>query len=62
MPLPRTGLTSPWFQFGRLSFAVLRRLAALDNPWDQDLELKLALGLPPGVLGNTPRLLGLTSM
>jgi predicted TIM-barrel fold metal-dependent hydrolase len=59
MPLPRTGLTSPWFQFGRLSFADLRRLAALDNPWDQDLELKLALGLPSGILANTPRLLNL---
>ncbi len=61
MPLPRTGLTSPWFQLGRLPFAVIRRLAALDNPWDQDLQLKLALGLPAGVLRNTPRLLGMSS-
>jgi len=57
MPLPRTGLTSPWFQLGRLPFSTIRRLAALDNPWDQDLQLKLALGLPPGVLHNTRRLL-----
>jgi predicted TIM-barrel fold metal-dependent hydrolase len=57
MPLPRTGLTSPWFQFGRLPFATIRRLAALRNPWDQDLQLKLALGLPSRVLGNTHRLL-----
>jgi hypothetical protein len=60
MPLPSTGLTSPWFQLGRLPFAVIRRLAALDNPWDQDLQLKLALGLPAGVLRNPPRLLGLS--
>jgi hypothetical protein len=57
MPLPRTGLTSPWFQFGRLPFATIRRLVALRNPWDQDLQLKLALGLPSRVLGNTHRLL-----
>jgi predicted TIM-barrel fold metal-dependent hydrolase len=57
MPLPRTGLTSPWFQLGRLPFATIRRLAALRNPWDQDLQLKLALGLPARILGNTPRLL-----
>ena len=58
MPLPRTGLCSPWFQLGRLPLGTLRRLAALDNPWDQDLHLKLALGLPPQVLGNTAALLG----
>jgi predicted TIM-barrel fold metal-dependent hydrolase len=58
MPLPCTGLTSPWFQLGRLPLTVIRKLAALDNPWDQDLQLKLALGLPARVLGNAHRLLG----
>jgi predicted TIM-barrel fold metal-dependent hydrolase len=57
MPLPRTGLTSPWFQLGRLPFGTIRRLASLSNPWDQDLQLKLALGLPARMLDNTPRLL-----
>lgn len=57
MPLPRTGLTSPWFQIGRLPLPIIRKLAALENPWDQDLQLKLALGLPARVLGNTYRLL-----
>lgn len=57
MPLPRTGLTSPWFQLGRLPLATIRKLAAIDNPWDQDLQLKLALGLPAHVLHNTHRLL-----
>jgi predicted TIM-barrel fold metal-dependent hydrolase len=61
MPLPRTGLTSPWFQVGRLPFSTIRRLAALSNPWDQDLQLKLALGLPPQVLHNTAQLLRLKS-
>jgi predicted TIM-barrel fold metal-dependent hydrolase len=57
MPLPCTGLTSPWFQVGRLPTAAIRKLASLDNPWDQDLQLKLALGLPARVLENAHRLL-----
>jgi len=61
MPLPCTGLTSPWFQVGRLPLAAIRKLAALDNPWDQDLQLKLALGLPARVLENAHRLLCRTS-
>lgn len=61
MPLPRTGLTSPWFQLGRLPLATIRKLAALDNPWDQDLQLKLALGLPARVFANTHRLLRRTT-
>ena len=57
MPMPCTGLTSPWFQIGRLPLATIRELASLDNPWEQDLQLKLALGLPVRVLGNAHRLL-----
>jgi predicted TIM-barrel fold metal-dependent hydrolase len=62
MPLPRTGLTSPWFQLGRLPPAAIRKLASLDNPWDQDLLLKLALGLPARVLNNAHRLLHRTPL
>jgi uncharacterized protein len=57
MPLPCTGLTSPWYQVGRLPTSTIRKLASLDNPWDQDLQLKLALGLPARVLENAHRLL-----
>lgn len=60
MPLPCTGLTSPWFQLGRLPLAEIRRLAALRNPWDQSLQLKLALGLPPQILTNSARILRLS--
>lgn len=59
MPLPRTGLTSPWFQLGRLPLGEIRRLTALRNPWDQSLQLKLALGLPPQILSNSARILRL---
>jgi hypothetical protein len=58
MPLPNTGITSPWFQFFRLPLAEVRRIAAVANPWDRDVELKLALGMPEELLGSTARLLG----
>ncbi|WP_298273033.1 amidohydrolase family protein [Geobacter sp.] len=52
MPLPATGLTSPWFHLLRLGPAEARRLAAIRNPWDQDVALKLALGMPQEVLSR----------
>jgi len=57
MPLPATGLTSPWFHLFRLGPAEARRLAAIRNPWDQDVALKLALGMPEGILFRTAHLL-----
>ncbi len=59
MPLPCTGLTSPWFQLGRLPLPAIRTLAKIDNPWDQSLQLKLALGMPRSILTNTPQVLRL---
>ncbi|WP_306536705.1 amidohydrolase family protein [Geobacter sp.] len=57
MPLPATGLTSPWFHLFRLGPVEARRLAAIGNPWDQDVELKLALGMPEEILFRTARVL-----
>jgi len=59
MPLPCTGLTSPWFQLGRLPLSEIRQLSRISNPWDRSLQLKLALGLPEATLSNTARLLRL---
>ncbi len=56
MPLPATRLTSPWFHLFRLGPMEARRLAAIGNPWDQDVALKLALGMPEGILYNTAKL------
>ncbi|MBT1073779.1 amidohydrolase family protein [Geobacter grbiciae] len=50
MPLPAMGLTSPWFHLLRLGTMEARRLAAIGNPWDQDVQLKLALGMPEEIL------------
>ncbi|WP_298439432.1 amidohydrolase family protein [Geobacter sp.] len=58
MPLPAIGLTSPWFHLLRLGPAEARRLAAIGNPWDRDVALKLALGMPETMLNNAAKLLG----
>lgn len=50
MPLPATGLTTPWLQLFSIGFGRARRLAAIDNPWDRDMALNLALGMPEQVL------------
>jgi predicted TIM-barrel fold metal-dependent hydrolase len=57
MPLIKTGITSPWYHVYRLSSATVRRLAAIANPWDQDVELKLALGMTEEILANSARFL-----
>jgi hypothetical protein len=35
----------------------MRRLAALPNPWDRDVELKQALGVPAEVFARPAALL-----
>jgi hypothetical protein len=61
MPLPCIGLIPPWFQVGRLPAATIGKPAAMDHPWDPDLQLKPALGLPARVLEKAHRLLCRTS-
>lgn len=57
MPIIASGITSPWFHAYRVPFGKVRHIAALDNPWDQDVELKRALGVTDGILGNCARVL-----
>jgi uncharacterized protein len=57
MPLIKTGISSPSFHSYRLSPGTVRRITAIDNPWDQDVELKLALGMTEEILANSARLL-----
>jgi hypothetical protein len=57
MPLIKTGITSPWYHVYRLSSGTVRRLASIANPWDQDVELKLALGMTEEILANSSRFL-----
>jgi hypothetical protein len=50
MPLAATAIVSPWFQLFRLPLGEIRRIAAIPNPWDRDVALKLALGMPEEIL------------
>jgi predicted TIM-barrel fold metal-dependent hydrolase len=59
MPLPETGLTTPWLQLFSLGLRETRRLAAIPNPWDRDVALNLALGLPEPVLTRASSILRL---
>jgi predicted TIM-barrel fold metal-dependent hydrolase len=60
MPLPETGLATPWLQLFSLGLRETRRLAAIANLWDRDVELNLALGLPEPVLTRAADILRLT--
>jgi hypothetical protein len=62
MPLPVTGLTTPWLQLFSLGLGETRRLAAIENPWDRDVALDLALGLPEAVLHRAAPLLGIAAI
>ncbi|HNQ91240.1 MAG TPA: amidohydrolase family protein, partial [Verrucomicrobiota bacterium] len=56
-PLIHTPLMSPWFFLMRLRVAECARLAAIANPWDQDVGLKQALGVSPDVFQRAGELL-----
>lgn len=45
-PLSATALVSPWFFPRELTAAEITRLDDLKNPWDRDVALKEALGMP----------------
>ncbi len=56
-PLINTALVSPWYFSLNLEWKVMNRLAAIENPWDRDIELKQALGVPQEIFGRASRLL-----
>ena len=58
MPLLNAGITSPWFHAYRLPPRTLLGVIAETNPWDRDVALKRALGVPGGIFTNSAKLLG----
>ena len=59
-PLINTALVSPWLYPLNLTRARMAALARIQNPWDRDVELKRALGVPQEVFARanslfTPR-------
>ena len=56
-PLSNTPLVSPWYFPRALTVAQMRTLAEIPNPWDRDVALKQALGVPPDLFARTRELL-----
>ncbi len=52
-PLINTPLCSPWFYPLQLTGEQCRRISAIENPWDRDVELKQALGVPKEVFARS---------
>jgi uncharacterized protein len=61
MPILNTGLTSPWFHGYCLSPGSLLRILREKNPWDRDVALKEALGVPETTLANNSKILKIPS-
>jgi predicted TIM-barrel fold metal-dependent hydrolase len=58
-PLVNTPLVSPWMFPLNLTREQMASIAALDNPWDADVTLKTALGVPADIFRRTATLLRL---
>lgn len=58
MPLLNTPIVSAWGFLFRLPVGRILAINRLANPWDRDVALKEALGVTPGILHNSARLLG----
>ncbi len=56
-PLINTALVSPWYYPLNLTEARRAEISALDNPWDRDVALKQALGVPSEVFARTTAIL-----
>lgn len=56
-PLVNTALVSPWLFPLQLTRAQMSEIAAIGNPWDADVTLKQALGVPPDIFQRTATLL-----
>jgi predicted TIM-barrel fold metal-dependent hydrolase len=58
-PLMNMALVSPYYFPLSLTWKQMRRIAGIENPWDRDVALKQALGVPDKVFQNSARFLGI---
>jgi predicted TIM-barrel fold metal-dependent hydrolase len=56
-PLINTALVSPWYYPLNLTAAQMREISAMENPWDRDVALKQALGVPKEIFTKANELL-----
>jgi predicted TIM-barrel fold metal-dependent hydrolase len=52
MPIPNTAVVTPFGFPNRLPPRRMLEISRIDNPWDQDVALKEALGVPHGIFLN----------
>lgn len=58
-PLIETALVSPWYFPLNLEVGEMRRLAAVENPFERDVQMKRALGVPAATFARTAEFLGI---
>ena len=56
-PLINTAIVSPWFYPLQLTRQQMTEISAIENPWDRDVELKRALGVPAEIFTATAKVL-----
>jgi hypothetical protein len=56
-PLVNMPLVSPWFFPRDLKLLEMWRISRIKNPWDRDVALKQALGVPAEVFTRAERLI-----
>jgi len=56
-PLINTALVSPWYFPLNLTREQMESLSGIENPWDRDVALKQALGVPREIFARTANLL-----
>jgi predicted TIM-barrel fold metal-dependent hydrolase len=54
-PLINTALVSPWYSF-HLSWAQRRAIGRVKNPWDRDVLMKQALGVPAEIFARPAKM------
>ena len=57
-PLINTAVVSPWFYPLNLTRKQMQSIGAIENPWDRDVALKEALGVPADVMGRSAYFFG----
>ncbi len=56
-PLINTLMVSPWYFPLNLKVRQMWKISRIDNPWDRDVALKQALGVPPEVFRRADQIL-----
>jgi hypothetical protein len=57
-PLINTAVVSPWFYPLNLTRKQIQSIGAIGNPWDRDVALKEALGVPADIMDRSAAFFG----